>query len=145
MRDTHRTNLDFRNPCTSPSSPAEAPDNWLPGAFDFERLDVHRVTRDALSLGDRLARRLPRGYATLADQLRRALLSAYLNIAEASSRAGADRQARFRCARGEAAEAAAALQAVVVLGLAPATEVEPVVTLLRRAAAMLTRLAQPHR
>lgn len=46
------------------------------------------------------ARRLPRGYATLADQLRRALLSAYLGIAEATSRTGADRLARYRCARG---------------------------------------------
>jgi hypothetical protein len=53
--------------------------------------------------------------------------------------------ARYRCARGEAAEAAAALQAVIALGLFSSTEVEPIVTLLRRVAAMLTRLAHLNR
>jgi four helix bundle protein len=96
-------------------------------------------------LGDALARRMPRGYATLQDQLRRALLSAYLGIAEASSRTGADRISRFRTARGEASEAAAALEAVVILGLAPDTEVEAVMSLLDRLCAMLTRLAGMHR
>ncbi len=42
-------------------------------------------------------------------------------------------------------EAAAALDAVVLLGLAPAAEVEPVVALLGRVHAMLTRLARPAR
>lgn len=38
-----------------------------------------------------------------------AVLSAYLGTAEASSGQGADRLCRFRCARGEACEAAAAV------------------------------------
>jgi hypothetical protein len=42
-------------------------------------------------------------------------------------------------ARGEAAEAAAALEAVQLLGLAPAAE--PIIGLLGRLCAMLTRLA----
>ena len=88
-------------------------------AFDYQRLDAFKVARETLRLGDALARRLPRGYATLQDQLRRALLSAYLGIAEASRRQGADRLCRFRCARGEACEAAAALDGVLVLNLAP--------------------------
>jgi len=91
--------------------------------------------------GDQLARQLPRGYAKLADQLRRALLSAHLGVAEAASRTGADRQARFRCARGEASEAAAALEAVLALRLCPAERVEPIVYQLGRLCAMLTRLA----
>jgi hypothetical protein len=70
------------------------------------------------------------------------LLSALLGIAEAASRCGADRLARFRCARGEASEAAAALDAVEMLGLAPAERVKPVVALLGRLYAMLTRLAK---
>jgi len=93
-------------------------------------------------MGDGIARRLPRGYGNLADQLRRSLLSAYLGIAEASSRSGADRVARFRCARGEASEAAAALEAVQLLRLAPDHETEPVLALLDRLCAMLTRLAR---
>jgi len=63
----------------------------------------------------------------------------------AAARSGADRLARFRCARGEASEAAAALDAVVVLGLVPAARVEPVVALLARLHAMLTRLCRPGR
>jgi len=109
--------------------------------FDYQRLDAYVVAKEALGRGDRLARRLPRGYGKLADQLRRALLSAYLGVAEAASRDGADRTARFRCARGEASEAAAALEAVQLLGLAPAVEIEAILALLGRLCAMLTRLA----
>jgi four helix bundle protein len=79
-----------------------------------------------LRLGDAIARRLPRGYTNLSDQLRRALLAAYLGIAEASGRQGQDRLARFRCARGEAAEAAAAVEVVQILALAPAHETQAV-------------------
>jgi len=66
-------------------------------------------------------------------------------VAEAASRSGADRPARFRCARGEASEAAAALDAVQLLGLAPAERVQPVVALLSRLYAMLNRLAKAGR
>jgi four helix bundle protein len=111
-------------------------------AFDYQRLDAFKVAREALRLGDALARRLPRGYATLQDQLRRALLSAYLGIAEASSRQGADRLCRFRCARGEACEAAAALEGVLVLNLAPEGEILALLALLDRLCAMLTRLGR---
>ena len=113
--------------------------------FAHDRLDAYAVAREALVLGEAVARDLPRGHATLADQLRRALLSAFLGIAEAASRSGADRLARFRCARGEASEAAAALDAVRLLGLAPAERVQPVVELLGRLYAMLTRLAKAGR
>jgi len=116
-----------------------------PSRFAHERLDAYHVAREALAQGETIARDLPRGYATLADQLRRALLSAHLGVAEAAARSGADRLARFRCARGEASEAAAALDAVVVLGLVPAARVEPVVALLARLHAMLTRLCRPER
>jgi four helix bundle protein len=103
------------------------------------------VAQDALVLGDALARRLPRGYAMLGDQMRRALLSAYLQTAEAASRSGAERAARFRGARGEAGEAAAALQAAARLALAPSSQVQPAIALLARLCAMLTRLAVEHR
>ena len=116
-----------------------------PSRFAHERLDAYHVAREALAQGETIARDLPRGYATLADQLRRALLAAHLGVAEAAARSGADRLARFRCARGEASEAAAALDAVVVLGLVPAARVEPVVALLARLHAMLTRLCRPER
>jgi four helix bundle protein len=119
------------------------PWGWRPGPFDYQRLDAFAVARQALARGDALARALPRGYASLADQLRRALLSAYLGVAEAASRSGATLAARFRCARGEASEAAAALEAVALLRLAPIAEVDPIVGLLGRLCAMLTRLCLP--
>ena len=130
-----------RCPNTSPPVECRAPRDWRPGVFDFHRLDAYVVAREALVRGDALAQRLPRGYAKLADQLRRALLSAHLGVAEAASRTGADRAARFRCARGEASEAAAALEAAFLLRLAPAAEVEALIGLLARLCAMLTRLA----
>ena len=140
MSSHHRRASESRGPSTS-TSPSHEARAWQPGAFDYQRLDAYKVALQALVEGDRLARQLPRGYAKLADQLRRALLSAHLGVAEAASRTGADRRARFRCARGEAAEAAAALEAVIALQLAPADRVESIVHLLGRLCAMLTRLA----
>jgi four helix bundle protein len=112
------------------------------GRFDYQRLDVYKVSQQALSLGEQVAKQLPRGYGKLRDQLRRALLSSYLNIAEASSRTGNDRRARFRCSRGEASEAAAAVEAIELLQLAPRSQTEALMVLLGRSCAMLTRLAQ---
>src|SRR6185436_11692963 len=113
--------------------------------FAHDQLDAYRVAREALVLGEAIARDLPRGYGTLVDQLRRAHLSAFLGVAEAASRSGADRLARFRCARGEASEAAAALEAVKLLGLCSAERIDPVLALLGRLYAMLTRLAKAGR
>ena len=109
--------------------------------FAHDRLDVYRAGCDALVLGDALCRQLPRGNASLANQLRRALLSLQLNIAEAASRCGADRVARFRTARGECSEAAAAAEAVGLLKLGPIEDVAALRAVLGRAYAMLTRLA----
>jgi four helix bundle protein len=115
---------------------------WQAGQFDYQRLDVYRVARQALLLGEDLCPHLPRGYGKLREQLRRALLSSYLNIAEASSRAGKDRRARFRISRGEASEAAAAVEAITLLKLAPDSKTVALTRLLQRSCAMLTRLAQ---
>ena len=119
-------------PSTSTSSSSCAPPHNATGRFDYHRLDAFAVAKEALRQGDRIGKRLPRGYGKLADQLRRSLLSAYLNVAEAASRDGADRAGRFRTARGEASEAAAALEAVHLLRLARASEVDPIISLLSR-------------
>lgn len=140
MTKTEKRATESRHSNTNSSTTFD-PRGWHRGPFDFQRLDAYAVAREALVLGDTLARRLPRGYGKLADQLRRALLSAHLGIAEAASRTGADRTSRFRCARGEASEAAAALDAIALLKLAPLSQVDALVTLLGRLCAMLTRLA----
>jgi four helix bundle protein len=109
--------------------------------FAHHRLDAFHVARSALVAGDALVCKLPRGYGPLADQMRRALLGAYLNLTEAAARDGNDRRQRFRCARGECNEAAAAIEAAYCLGLIAETEANAVLVDLDRLAAMLTRLA----
>ena len=108
--------------------------------FAHDSLDCFRVAREALALGHAMTARWPRGNAVLGDQLRRALLGAYLQLSEAAARSGADRTTRFRIARAEANEAAAAIEAAVILGLSKAEEGEQVLALLARVVAMLTRL-----
>ncbi len=108
--------------------------------FAHSRLDVHRVLLEALVLGDRIVRQLPRGSAPLGDQLRRALLGAYLQTTEAAAREGADRKNRFRIARAECNESAAAAEAVDALRLVTDGSASQLLALLDRAAAMLSRL-----
>jgi len=108
--------------------------------FAHHRLDAFHVARNALVAGDAIVRKLPRGYGTLGDQLRRALLGAYLQLTEAASRDGNDRRQRFRCARGECNEAAAAVEAAEALQLIAEDEATAILGDLDRLAAMLSRL-----
>lgn len=108
--------------------------------FAHHSLDAFHVSRDALVLGDAVVKKLPRGYGPLGDQMRRALLGAYLQLTEAAAREGNDRRQRFRCARAECNEAAAAVEAAMALGLVGDEEARAVLLLLDRLAAMLTRL-----
>lgn len=94
----------------------------------------------ALIVGHELTKKVPRGYGKLSDQLVRALLGTYLQLTEAAAREGADRRQRFRCARAECNEAAAAIEAVQALGFASETESHEALVLLDRLAGMLTRL-----
>lgn len=108
--------------------------------FAHHRLDAFFVAKAALVAGDAIVKKLPRGYGPLADQLRRALLGTYLQLVEAASREGHDRKLRFRIARAECNESAAAVEAAFALGLAPDAEAEALLALLDRLAAMLARL-----
>ena len=108
--------------------------------FAHHSLDAFHVAQQALRLGYTLTKTWPRGNALLADQLRRALLGAYLQLTEAASRSGADRSNRFRWSRAEANEAAGAAEAAVVIGLSSESDIEPLLALLDRLVAMLTRL-----
>ena len=108
--------------------------------FAHYRLDAFHVAKAALIAGDALARKLPRGYGSLADQMRRALLGAYLQLTEAAARDGNDRRQRFRCARAESNEAAAAIEAAAALGLIGEAEAAAVLLDLDRLGAMLSRL-----
>jgi four helix bundle protein len=108
--------------------------------FAHHRLQCFHTAKSALVLGDALVRKLPRGYGPLGDQTRRALLGTYLNLTEAAAREGNDRKQRFRWARAECNEAAAAIEAAAALGLVAAAEANEVLGLLDEVAAMLTAL-----
>jgi|JRYK01.1.fsa_nt_gb four helix bundle protein len=110
--------------------------------FAHTSLDAHRVALEALVRGDAIARKLPRGYGPLRDQLSRALQSAYLQTDEGAAKSGAERRVRLSSARAEAGEAAAALEAVVALGLGSRSEGQAVMVLLSRLCAMLTGLCK---
>ena len=113
--------------------------------FDHHSLDAYRIALDALVRGEAIVKALPRGYGDLADQTKRALHGAFLQTAEASARTGADRLARFRAARGEAGEAAAAFEALERLGVADTAAVDAELELLWRLCACLFRLAKLRR
>ena len=119
------------------------PNASLPTRFPHHSLDAYTVALDALVAADAIAKKLPRGYGPLSDQLRRASQSAFLQLAEGVARTGADRAQRLRGARAEACEAAACVEALARLGLAQASEVDPLLALLGRLVAMLTKLAAP--
>ena len=108
--------------------------------FPHHSLDAYGVALEALAQADALAKALPRGYGPPSDQLRRASQSAFLQLSEGAARLGPDRAQRLRCARAEACEAAACVEALGRLGLATTTEVADLMGLLGRLAAMLTRL-----
>ena len=108
--------------------------------FSHHKLDAFHVALDAMVQCEAIAKAMPRGYGPLADQLRRSSQSAYLQLAEGANRFGGDAKARFRGARGEAGEAAAAVEGILRLGLAGEHECMNALGQLDRLAAMLTRL-----
>jgi len=116
--------------------------NWIPGPFDYERLDVTAVARETLRRVTRLAKGMPRGNASLADQMTRSVESAWLQGAEGASRRGADAKNRFRGAYAEAGETAAAVEAAMIRGLVDEREAKEIRELLARQCAMLGRLAR---
>jgi four helix bundle protein len=112
------------------------------GPFPHHRLDAWHVALEALLGADRISRRLGRGYGPLADQLRRASQSAYLQVAEGAAKVGAERAQRFRGAKAEASEAAAAIEAAARLGLVPAEEAAVAIDRFAKLCAMLTKLVR---
>ena len=110
--------------------------------FDHHRLNAWQVAFEALVLGNKLVKGVPRGNGALVDQVKRALSGMFTQTSEGSARTGADRLSRFRIARAEAGEAAAVMEALIALGLVNAASGERELELLWRVCAMLTKLAR---
>ena len=87
--------------------------NWT--TFPHENLHAYQRARALLVLVREAQISIP----NLRDQALRAAIGACLNIAEATGRTGADQKRVFTIARGEATEAAAALDIAAAAGACP--------------------------
>jgi four helix bundle protein len=111
--------------------------------FDFEKLDVYRVSLEFVATADRVAKGLPTGRSYLRDQLRRAANSIAANIAEGVGEFSSAEKARFfRMARRSAVECASHLLVAERLGLVEPEGVSEGREQLLRIVAMLTSMVK---
>jgi len=112
--------------------------------FPHERLDAYQVARQLLGLVAQHRHALRGLPGEAGPQLERAVVRVVLNIAEAAGRGSPRDRARvFGIARGEACEAAAALEVATLLGALSTQQSAQARGLLVRIGQMLTRLARP--
>jgi four helix bundle protein len=129
-------------PMPTPDTASTQPRTATP--FPFEQLDAWHVAREVVAFVVAHRERLHGLPAEVGPQLERAAVRAALNLAEATGRVGVrDRPRVFAIARGEACEAAAALDIATLYGAVAPAEAARVRLLLCRLAQMLTRLARP--
>lgn len=113
--------------------------------FAHHRLQVWHHAKELAVRGRRLAASIPRGDRDLADQLRRSATAPVLLIGEGANRLNAgEKRQRFNEARGEACEAAVAVELAVALDLVSAADAEPLLVAADKVAAMLTGLIRRH-
>ncbi len=111
-------------------------------ALPFERLFAYQEARALFTCATEAAIREPR----LRDQALRAALAASLNIGEAAGRSGhADKARVYAIARGEASEAAVALDIALAGGLCNAAAAKAGIEHARAAYALLTGLIRKFR
>jgi len=109
--------------------------------FQHEQLEVYRLAIEFLGESVGFAVRIPRQRWFMADQYLRAASSVPLNIAEGAAEFRVAEKARFyRIARRSAAECAACMDVIRVMGLLAAEEVESGKAKLLNIAGKLTRL-----
>jgi four helix bundle protein len=109
--------------------------NWT--TLPHEKLVAYQVARELVAT----VKRAGITESKLRDQAMRAAMSACLNIAEAAGRQSpADQKRVYAIARGEASEAAAALDIGAIAGVCSAESARTGGALARRAYALLTGL-----
>jgi len=113
--------------------------------FAHHKLHVWHHASDLAVHGRRLAASIPRGDRDLADQLRPSATAPALLIGEGANRLNAgEKRQLYNGARGEACEAALAVELAAAPGLVPAAEAEPLLAADDKVAAMLTGLVRKH-
>jgi four helix bundle protein len=86
-------------------------------AFEFERLEVYRVAREALHEVLRCRQSMRGAPGELRSQLERAMVSVVNNIAEGAGRESiADKRRHYAIARGSATEAGNSVEIAFVFG-----------------------------
>src|SRR5262249_33650676 len=109
-------------------------------AFDHEKLDVYRVTRELILFVNGFLKRS--ASRDLREQLDRASTSILFNIAEGAGKtARADKQRFYEIARGSATETAAQLDVLQIRGVITMDQYRAARQLLLRIVQMLSRLA----
>ncbi|MBL8765980.1 MAG: four helix bundle protein [Planctomycetes bacterium] len=106
-----------------------------------ERLIAYQAATELLRSLRPIVDRLPAGNADARDQIKRAGLSILLNLAEGSADGSAAERARFfRIALRSAAEIAASLDALELLGIAVSKPMDTARTNLHRVVALIAAL-----
>jgi four helix bundle protein len=109
--------------------------------FLHERLIAYQAATELLRSLRPVVDRLPLGNADARDQIKRAALSILLNLAEGSADGSATERARFfRIALRSAAEIAATLDALELLGIAAGKPTDTTRTNLHRVVALIAAL-----
>lgn len=111
-------------------------------AFDFEKMDVYKLSLKAIDGCLEIIDKMPRGNSNLADQLRRAISSVSLNISEGSGEFKPREKARFyRIALRSVSESGSILQIGYRLKIIDDSRYRDAYSLLTLIAKMLTKLA----
>ena len=109
--------------------------------FEFEKLDVYRVTLDFVAAADDVAETLPKGRRYLKEQLRRGANSIAANLAEGVGEFSPAEKVRFyRMSRRSAVECASHLLTCRRLSLVEDTLIAKGLDQLLRIVAMLTSM-----
>ncbi len=111
--------------------------------FDFEKLDVYRLSLDFVAASDEVAEKLPKGRAYLKDQIRRAANSIPANRAEGVGEFAPSEKTRFyRIARRSAVECASHFLVSRRLNLVDDGLINEGLEILQRIVAMLTAMVK---
>ena len=110
-------------------------------AFDFEKMEVYRLSLTAIDRCIDITAQMPRGNSNLADQLRRAISSVSLNISEGSGEFKPREKARFyRIALRSVSESCSIVQIGYRLKIVDQERYESTYQILTLIAKMLTKL-----
>ena len=109
--------------------------------FDFEKMNVYKLSLEMLDYSTNLAESIPRGHKHLSDQLKRASSSVYLNISEGVGEFKPKEKARFyRMALRSTSETCAIIQICNRMKMIDKQQYQIIYDVLTRVSKMLTKL-----